>query len=170
MTNLTAYSKAETSLCLQRSKAMVFPIVMYGFESWTIKKVEHWRTDAFELWCWRRLLGVPWIFKEGDQTSQSQRKSTLNIHWKDWCWSWSSKHQYFGHMMQRANSLEKILMLGKIEGRRRRVWQRMRWLDGIIDSMHWPEFEQTLRDSEGQGCLACYTVHEVTKSQTPLSD
>ena len=120
MTNLDSILKSrDISLPtkVHLVKAMVFPVVMYRCERWAIKKSVCWRIDAFELWCWRRLL----------------RKSLLNIHWKDWCWL---KLQYFGHLMQRTNSLEKILMLGKIEGRRRRGQQRMRWLEGITDSMN----------------------------------
>ena len=119
----------STRICLVN--ATVFPVVMYGCESWTIKKVEHQRIDAFELWCWRRLLRVPW-------TTRSSNHSIL----KDISPEYSLeglmlrlKLQYFGHLMQRFDSLEKPLMLGKIEGRRRRRWQRMRWLDGITDSM-----------------------------------
>ena len=130
MTNLDSILKSRDITLptkVRLVKAMVFPIVMYGYESWTIKKAEHQRIDAFELWCWRRLLKVSWTLR-----SPSQRKSVLNIHWKDSCWSW--KLQYFGRLMWRADS-KKPLMLGKIEGRRRRGWQRMRWLDGITNSM-----------------------------------
>ena len=111
-------------------KFMGFPIVMYGFESWTIKKSESWRIDAFELWCWRRLLRLPC-------TARRLNQSVLKI--SPGCslegLMFKLKLQYFGHLMRRTDSLEKTLMLGKIEGRRRRGWQRMRWLDGIIDSM-----------------------------------
>ena len=110
---------------------MVFPVVMYGCESWTIKKAEYQRIDAFELWCCRRLLRVPWTARRSNQSII--RKSTLNIHWKDWCQNWSSNN--FCHRMWRADSLEKTLMLGKMEGRRRRGRQRIRWLDGITNSM-----------------------------------
>ena len=109
-------------------KAMVFPVVMYGCESWTIKKTEHRRIDAFELWCWKSLLRVPWTATRSNQSIL--RRSVLSVHWKDWCWSWN-----LGHVMRRTDSLEKTLMLGKIEGRRRRGWQGMRWLNGITDSM-----------------------------------
>ena len=118
-----------TKVCLVI--AMVFPVVMYGCDSWTIKKAEHWRIDAFELWCWRKLLRVPWSAR--DPTSQSWRKSVLNIHWKDWCWNCRSNT--FGYVMQRADSPEKTLILGKIEGGRRRGRQRVRWLDGITNLM-----------------------------------
>ena len=112
-------------------KAMVFPVVMYGYENWTIKKAEHRRIDAFELWCWRRLesLGM-----QGDPTSPSYRKSVLNIHSLEGLML-KLKLQYFGHLMCRTDSFEKPLMLGKIEGRKIRGPQRMRWLDGITDSM-----------------------------------
>ena len=112
-------------------KAMVFPVVIYGCESWTIKKAEHRRTDAFELWCWRRLLKVPWTARRLNQSilkEISPRCSLERLMLK-------LKLQYFGHLMQRTDSLEKASMLGKIEGRRRRGQQRMRWLDGITDSM-----------------------------------
>ena len=118
MTNLDSILKSRditllTKICIVR--AMVFPVVIYAFESWTIKKAVCRRIDAFELWCWRRLLRVPG--QQGDQTSPSQRKPTLNIHWQDWCWSWSSNT--LDTWIWRANSLEKTLMLGKIEGRRK---------------------------------------------------
>ena len=110
---------------------MVFLVVMYGCESWTMKKATHWRTDAFEMWCWRRLFRVPWIARRSNQSI-----------WKEISPEYSSeglmlklKLQYFGHLMWRTDSLEKTLMLGKTEGRRRRGQQRMRWLDGITDSM-----------------------------------
>ena len=116
MTNLDSILKS-TDITLPTKahlvKAIVFPVVMYGCESWTIKNAEHRRIDAFELWCWRRLLRVPW----------TTRRSTLNIHWKDWC----LKLQYFGPLVLRADSLEKTLMLGKNKSKRRIGWQRMRW-------------------------------------------
>ena len=133
MTSLDSILKSRditlsTKVCLV--KAMIFPVVMYGCESWTIKKAEGQRIDAFELWCSRILLRVPWTAR---RTNQSILKETsLGVHWKDWCSSWN---KYFGHLMQRADSLEKTLMLGKIEGRRRRGRQKMRWLDGITDTM-----------------------------------
>ena len=111
-------------------KAMVFPVVMYGYESWTIKKAEHWRIDAFKLWCWRRLLRVPWTAR----STQSILKE-INPEYSLEGLMLNLKPQYFGHLMWRADSWEKTLMLGKIEGRRRRWPQRMRWLDGITDSM-----------------------------------
>ena len=112
-------------------KAMVFPVVIYGCESWTIKKPERWRIDAFELWCWRRLLRVPWTARRSNQSilkEVSPEYSLEGLRLK-------LKLQYFGHLMRRTDSLEKTLMLGKIEGRWRRGWQRVRWLDGITDSM-----------------------------------
>ena len=112
-------------------KAMVFPIVMYGCESWTIKKAESQRTDAFELWCWRSLLRVPWTARRSNQSILKEINPEYSLEGL----ILKLKLQYFGHLMQRADSFEKTLMLGKIEGRRRRGQQRMRWLDGITDSM-----------------------------------
>ena len=112
-------------------KGMVFPVVMYGCESWIIKKTEHWRIDAFELWCWRRLLRVPWTARRSYQSILKEISpvcSLVGLMLK-------LKLQSFGHLMQRTDSFEKTLMLGKIEGRRRRGWQRMRWLDSITDSI-----------------------------------
>ena len=110
---------------------MVFPVVMYGCESWTIKKAECWRIDAFELWGWRRLLRVPWTARRSNQSILKEISPGYSLEGL----MLRLKLQYFGHLVQRADSLEKTLMLGKIEGRRRRGWQRMRWLDGITDSM-----------------------------------
>ena len=112
-------------------KAMVFPVVMYGCESWTIKKAESWRIDAFELWCWRRLLRVPWTAKRSNQSILKEISPGCSLEGL----MWKLKVQYFGHLKWRADSLEKTLMLGMIEGRRRRGRQRMRWLDGFTDSM-----------------------------------
>ena len=112
-------------------KAMVFPVVMYGCESWTIKKAEHQRIDAFELWCWRRLLRVPWTARRSNQSILKEISPECSLEGL----MLKLKLQYSGHLMQRADSFEKTLMLEKIEGRRRRGWQRMRWLDGITDSM-----------------------------------
>ena len=119
----------STKVCLVKS--MVFPVVMYGCESWTVKKAEHQRIDAFELWCWRRLLRVPWTARRSNQSILKEISpgcSLVGLMLK-------LKLQYFGPLMRRADSFEKTLMLGKIEGRRRRGWQRMRWLDGITESM-----------------------------------
>ena len=134
MTNLDSILKSRditllTKVCLV--KAMVFLVIIYGCESWTIKKAERWRIDAFELWCWRRLLRGPWTSRRSNQSilkEISPGDSLVGLMLK-------LKLQYFGYLMRRADSLEKTLMLGKIEGRRRRGRQRMRWLDGIIDSM-----------------------------------
>ena len=112
-------------------KAMVFPVVMYGCESWTIKKAKHQRIDAFELWCWRRLLRVPWTARRSNQSMLKEISPGCSLEGL----MLKLKLQYFGHLMRRTDSFEKTLMLGKIEGRRRRGQQRMRWLDGITDSM-----------------------------------
>ena len=113
------------------SQAMVFPVVMYGCEIWTKRKVEHRRTDAFELWCWRRFLRVPWTARRSNQSILKEISPEFSLEGQ----MLNLKLQYFGHLMQRTDSLEKTLMLGKIEGRRRRWRQRMRWLDGIIHTM-----------------------------------
>ena len=118
-----------TEVCIV--KTMVFPVVMYGCESWTIKKAEHQRIDAFELWCWRRLLRVPWTARRSNQSILKEIRPGCSLEGL----MLRLKLQYFGHLMRRADSFEKTLMLGKIEGRRRRGWQRIRWLDGITDSM-----------------------------------
>ena len=112
-------------------KAMVFPVVMYGCESWTTKKAEHWRINAFELWCWRRLLRVPWTARRSNQSILKEISPGCSLEGL----MLKLKLQYFGHLMRRADSLEKTLMLGKTEGRRRRGRQRMRWLDAITNSM-----------------------------------
>ena len=134
MTNLDSIFKSRdvtlpTKVCLV--KAMVFPVVMCGCESWTVKKAESRRTDAFELWCWRRLLRVPWTARRSNQSILNEINPGISLKGM----MLKLKLQYFGHLMQRVDSLEKTLMLGKIEGRRRRGRQRMRWLDGITDSM-----------------------------------
>ena len=149
-TNLDSILKSTDITLLTKVhlvKAMVFPVVIYGCESWTIKKAECWRTDAFELWCWRRLLRVPWTANQSILKEISPEYSLERLMLK-------LKLQYFGHLLQRTDSLEKTLMLGKIEVRR---WeqQRMRWLDGIIDSMDMTELEQALGAGDEQGRLAC---------------
>ena len=132
MTNLDSILKSRNITLPTRIrlvKAMVFPVVMYGCESWIIKKAEHRRIDVFELWCWRRLLRVPWTARRSNQSILKQISPEYSLE------GLMLKLQYFGHMMQRTEFLEKTLMLGKIEGKRRRGRQRMRWLDGITDSM-----------------------------------
>ena len=133
-------------------KAMVFPVVMYGCESWTIKKAEHRRIDAFELWCWRRLSKVPWTARRSNQSILKEISPGGSLEGM----MLKLKLQYFGHLMQRADLFEKILMLGKIGGRRRRGQQRMRWLDGINESMDMGLSKPNGRGfGDGQGGLAC---------------
>ena len=134
MTNLDSILKSRDitlPTTVHLVKAMVLPVVMYGWESWTIKKAERRRTDAFELWCWRRLLRVPWTARRSNQSIPKEISPEYSLEGL----MLKLKLQYFGHLMQRTDSLEKTLMLGKIEGRRRRGQQRMRWLDGITNSM-----------------------------------
>ena len=134
MTNLDSIVKSRDvalSTKIRLVKAMVFPMVMYGCESWTIKKAEHWKIEAFQLWCWRRLLRVPWTARRSNQSILKEISPGCSLEGL----MLKLKCQYLGHLMRRVDSFEKTLMLGKIEGRRRRGRQRMRWLDGITDSM-----------------------------------
>ena len=134
MTNLDSILKSRDITLptkVRLVKAMVFPVVMYGCESWTVKKAERWRIDAFELWCWRRLLRVPWTARRSNQSILKEISPGISLERM----MLKLKLQYFGHRVRKVDSLEKTLMLGGIGSRRRRGWQRMRWLDGITDSM-----------------------------------
>ena len=167
MTNLDSILKSRDITLptkVRQVKAMVFPVIMYGCESWTVKKAEHQRIDAFELWCWRRLLRVPWTVRRSNQSILKEISPGCSLEGL----ILKLKLQYFGHLMQTVDSLEKLLMLGGIGGRRRRGRQRMRWLDGITDSVgvSLSELQVLVMDREAWRAA----IHGILKSQTQLSN
>ena len=150
----------STKVCIV--KAMIFPVVMYRCESWTIKKAEHWRTDAFKLWCWRRLLRVPWTVRRSYQSILKEINPEYSLE------GVMLQLQYFGHLMQRADSLEKTLMLGKTEVKRIKGWQRVKWLENIPNSMDMSlsKLWEIVKDREAW----CAAIHGIAKNRTQLSN